>query len=341
MNFCILGAGAWGTAMAAHLNKLGHTVTLAPRRFEQALQISSMRRNKDYLPQVFLPHSLQIAHELTPALMEAEVVLVASPAKGLREWTERVRKNLGQARSIQCFVSLTKGLEPETFLRPTEILRELLPQFHHASLSGPTYALEVAEGKPTAMVLAGDSFIDEIQEAMSDAAVRVYASNDLVGVELGGCLKNIYAIAAGCSDGLGLGDNAKAALLTRSLAEMVRIGKSLGALEETFYGLSGFGDLIATGHGSWSRNRTFGHHIGEGAAVESLLRDSRAVVEGYRTTDAFFHLCGKKRIYAPVLAEVHKLLYEGKAPGQALRDLMLRELKPEHLPADHSPEEAG
>lgn len=330
MNFCILGAGAWGTAMAVQLNKQGHTVTLVPRRFQQAIDMASSHVNDDYLPGVPLPHNLQIGHEIKPSLMEAEVVIVASPTKGVREWARRVKENLQSARNLRVFVSLTKGLEPETFLRPTQILHEVLPDFPLAALSGPTNAAEVARGQPTAMVLAGDKFLDEVQEAVSSQSLRVYLSNDLTGVELGGALKNVYAIAAGCSDGLGLGDNAKAALLTRSLAEIVRIGRTLGAKTETFYGLSGFGDLVATCHGAWSRNYTFGKSIGKGIAVNELITNRKTVVEGYLTTDAFRGLCGQKNTDAPILREVYEILYEAKNPRQALHDLMMRELKAEH-----------
>lgn len=330
MNLCILGAGAWGTAMAVHLDRLGHTVTLVPRRFEQALTMASERRNTDYLPSIPLPNSLQIIHELRPALMEAEVVLVASPTQGVREWATRVRENLDQAHGLRLFVSLTKGMEPETFLRPTEILQELLPKFGRAVLTGPTNALEVAEGKPTAMVLAGDAPLEKVQQAMSGESLRVYLSDDPAGAELGGALKNIYAIAAGCSDGLGLGDNAKAALLTRALAEMIRIGRSLGARADTFFGLSGFGDLVATSHGPWSRNRTFGQQIGEGGRPADLTASRKTVVEGYQATRAFHGLCKKKAIDAPILHEVYAILFEDKDPRKALGDLMTRELKPEN-----------
>lgn len=330
MNFSVLGAGAWGTAMAVHLHRLGHTVTLIPRRFEQALEIASQRRNADYLPEVFLPLTLQIGHEIKPALMEADVVLVASPTKGVREWAERVKANVGLARNPLVFVSLTKGLEPDSFLRPTEVFGSVLPQYRQAVLTGPTNALEVARGKPTAMVLAGEGDLKEVQDAVSGESLRVYRSSDLSGSEFAGAMKNIYAIAAGCSDGLGLGDNAKAALLTRSLAEMVRIGHSLGARVETFYGLSGFGDLVATSHGAWSRNRTFGHSIGEGAALDDLVANRKTVVEGYQATKAFYGLCRREGADAPILGEIHAILYEGKDPRDALYDLMMRELKAEH-----------
>ncbi len=332
MNFCIVGAGAWGTAMALHLNRLGHVVTLVPRRFEHALELSSARENADYLPGQELPLSLQIGHELKPSLMEAEVVLLACPSHGMRATCEAIKENLGAARSIELFVSLAKGLEEETHLSPVSVASQILPDYHHAVLTGPTAAGEVAEGKPTAMVLAASADyrgLSEAQGAVSGDRLRVYRSTDVTGAELGGCLKNIYAIAAGCSDGLGLGDNAKAALLTRALAEMVRLGVALGAKAETFFGLSGFGDLVATSHGSWSRNRSFGQQIGEGETAVSLLEGRKSVVEGYRTTAAFYQLCEQRRLDAPILREVHRILYGRKDPAEALEDLMSRELREE------------
>jgi len=332
MNFAVIGAGAWGTAFAIHLSRLGHTVTLVPRRFEQALAIASTRENTDYLPGLKLPLSIQIGHELTPILMEAEVVLLACPSQALRETCERLRANLGLATQLKLIVSLAKGLELGTHLRPSEVISAVLPEYAAGSLTGPTNAAEVARGKPSAMVLAAtktDAFLVEVQAALSGPTLRVYTSDDVAGIEFGGCLKNIYAIAAGCCDGLKLGDNAKAALLTRALAEMVRVGTALGAKADTFYGLSGFGDLVATCTGAWSRNRTFGQHLGEGQKVADLLAASKSVVEGYRTTQSFAGLCAARGLDAPILAETKRILYEGRAPAEALAALMTRELKRE------------
>jgi len=332
MNFAVIGAGAWGTAFAIHLSRLGHTVTLVPRRFEQALAIASTRENTDYLPGLKLPLSVQIGHELTPILMEAEVVLLACPSQVLRETCERLRANLGLATQLKLILSLAKGLELDTHLRPSEVISAVLPAYAAGSLTGPTNAAEVAKGRPSAMVLATtktDAFLAEVQAALSGPTLRVYTSDDVAGIEFGGCLKNVYAIAAGCCDGLKLGDNAKAALLTRALAEMVRVGVALGAKADTFYGLGGFGDLVATCNGAWSRNRTFGQHLGEGQKAADLLAASKSVVEGYRTTDSFAGLCKERGIDAPILAEIHRILYEGKPPAQALMALMTRELKRE------------
>lgn len=332
MNFAIIGAGAWGTAFAIHLSRLNHTVTLVPRRFEQAVALASARENTDYLPGIPLPLSIQIGYELTPVLMEADVVILACPSQAVRATCEHVRASLGLATQLKLIVSLSKGLESGTHLRPSEVIAAVLPGIAVGSLTGPTNADEVARGKPAAMVLATtktDDFLTRVQAALSGPTLRVYTGDDVAGVEFGACLKNVYAIAAGCCDGLKLGDNSKAALLTRALAEMVRVGMALGAKAETFYGLGGFGDLVATCNGAWSRNRTFGQRIGEGAKAAELIAASKSVVEGYRTTESFAGLCRERGIDAPILAEIHRILYEGKPPAEALTALMTRDLKRE------------
>jgi glycerol-3-phosphate dehydrogenase (NAD(P)+) len=332
MNFAVIGAGAWGTAMAIHLSKMGHTVTLVPRRFEQALELSSIRENREYLPGVALPPSLQIGHELVPVLMEAEVALLACPAQALRATVARVRDALGLATQLKLILSLAKGLELRTHLRPSEVIGAVLPNFAAGSLTGPTNAGEVARGLPAAMVLAATGSVEvvkKVQAEISGTTLRVYRSVDVAGIEIGGCLKNIYAIAAGICDGLKLGDNIKAAMLTRALAEMVRVSVALGAEPETCYGLSGFGDLVATCHGAWSRNRQFGEQLGAGAAIDELMAHRKTVVEGYKTAESFYGLCLDRNIDAPILSEVYLTLFEAKEPAQVLRDLMLRELKRE------------
>jgi glycerol-3-phosphate dehydrogenase (NAD(P)+) len=334
MNFAVIGAGAWGTAFALHLSRAGHHVWLVPRREEHARAIVATRENTDYLPGVALPHSVAVTPELAAAAHEAEVMLLACPAQALRETCARVRPLLTAAGSARFVVSLAKGLELGTHLRPSEVIAEVLPLSLVGSLTGPTNALGVARGDPSAMVLAAsrpNGWVEALQEALSGPTLRVYTSNDLRGVEFGGCLKNIYAIAAGCCDGLKLGDNTKAALLTRALAEMVRVGVALGAQTETFYGLSGFGDLVATCYGGWSRNREFGQRIGEGHAAAALVANRKTVVEGYKTTEAFAELCAERHIEAPILREVHAILCAGKKPAAALASLMTRELKRETL----------
>jgi len=332
MNVVVIGAGAWGTAFALHLGKCGHTVSLAPRRFDQAIALASTHENREYLPGVALPLSLQIGHELGPLVMEADTILLACPSQALRETCERLGAALSNATRNPRVLSLAKGLELGTHLRPSQVIAAVLPQVLVGTLTGPTNAGEIARGMPAAMVLAaerGGLDLVPVQAALSSSQLRVYTSGDLAGVEYGGCLKNIYAIAAGCCDGLRLGDNAKAALLTRALAEMVRLGTALGAQPETFYGLSGFGDLVATCSGGWSRNRGFGEHLGQGRKAADLIAESKSVVEGYRTAKSFYELCRERQIDAPILTEVHRILHEGKPPAAALAALMTRELKRE------------
>jgi glycerol-3-phosphate dehydrogenase (NAD(P)+) len=332
LNFAVVGAGAWGTAMAVHLVRRGQHTTLVARRPEHAAALRSARENCDYLPGIALPDALLVTHELRVALVEADVALIACPSQALRAWCEQMHHVLHDTARLQLFLSLIKGLEIGTHLRPSEVMGQILPGMNCGTLTGPTNAAEVAHGLPAAMVMAAaqaDEFVPKVQAAMSGPTLRIYTSDDLAGAEYGASLKNIYAIAAGFCDGLKLGDNAKASLITRALAEMVRVGESLGAAQETFYGLSGFGDLVATCHGAWSRNREFGEKIGAGKSVEELLAGRKTVVEGHRTTAALYGLCQERGITAPILAEVYAILYENKKPASALTALMTRELKRE------------
>jgi glycerol-3-phosphate dehydrogenase (NAD(P)+) len=336
MNITILGAGAWGTAMAIHAVKVGQSVTLVPRRFEQALEMASTRENRDYLPGCFLGQNLQIGPEaLEPSIMEANVLMFACPVKGLRTWAERVKAAMGSARNLRVALVMCKGLEPITLLRPTQVLEEVLPGIAVGVISGPTYAHEVAEGKPTAVVLASTLSKEEnfeIQHALHGAAMRVYPSDDVVGVEMGSALKNIYAIGSGIAHGLGLGDNAAAAYLTRALREMVRLGTAWGGKAETFYGLSGLGDLVATCSGEWSRNRSFGVSIAQGMSVIELMEHRKTVVEGYFSTGCFYEKTRTEGQNAPIVEAVYRVLYEKQSPREALESLMGRPSKEsEHI----------
>lgn len=332
MNCCILGAGAWGTAMALHLDRCGHSVTLVPRRMEHALEIASSRENRDYLPGYKLPQRIQIGCEAAPVLMEAEVVFLACPSKALRALCDSIKPHLAAARQLKLCLTLCKGLELETFKTPAEIVGEAMPSVACGVLSGPTFAGEVADGKPTAVVLAVGKDCpspERYQEAFSNTSLRAYLSEDVRGTELGGTLKNIYAIGSGLCDGLKLGDNAKAALLTRSLNEMVRLGVQLGGQQATFFGLSGFGDLVATCSGTWSRNRTFGERVGAGEAPQAIVDSQKSVIEGYRATKCLQLICEQKKVDAPILSVIHSILYEGLEPLTAMQQLMTRELKVE------------
>jgi glycerol-3-phosphate dehydrogenase (NAD(P)+) len=316
MKFCVVGAGAWGTAFSLHLARGGRAVALVPRRPEQAALIASARENREYLPGVALPPSVEIAAGLAEGLSGADVILLACPAQTMRQTAANVRDAVGGDAGPRLIISLAKGLELGSHMRPSQAVAEALPGALVGALSGPTNAAEVARGLPAAMVLAAkgdETVVHEVQAAISGPTLRVYSTDDLPGVEYGGSLKNIYAIAAGCCDGLGLGDNAKAALMTRALTEMVRVGVSLGSRRETFYGLSG-------------------QRIGEGRHIAELLAGRRTVVEGYETTRSFAGLCAERRIDAPILVEMNAILFQGRRPADAISSLMMRELKRETIP---------
>ncbi|MGE9290857.1 MAG: NAD(P)H-dependent glycerol-3-phosphate dehydrogenase, partial [Puniceicoccales bacterium] len=307
MNFAVLGAGAWGTALALHLNRCGHTVTLVSRRLEHAADMASVRENRDYLPGASIPPELQLGHEIMPALMEADVVVLACPAKALRSLCETIAEMKETSWGISAVIAVCKGLDPKTLELPVEVMKEVLPQYPSGVLSGPTHAGGLVAGLPSAAVLSFEKeseWIRELQGAFSNDTFRLYFSDDPVGVSLAGSLKNIFAIASGCCDGLGLGDNAKAALLTRSLAEMVEIGTALGGKRETFSGLSGVGDLVATSYGTWSRNRTFGENLAKGKLVEDQLKGRKTVVEGALSVRWYRERCRKMKLNTPILDEV-------------------------------------
>ena len=343
LNICIFGAGAWGSAMAIHLNRCGQRVTLVPRRLEQAAEIASARENSVYLPGVKFPQDIQIAANAAPALMRCDAVIFACPSKALRETVRKVaaslraRENAGgkcaPARPLVA-ISLCKGLESETFLRPEEVIRAELPGVCTGTLSGPTNAAEVAAALPVAVVFATDAPVEvaeRIQREFSNDAFRIYLSADVVGVELGGSLKNIYAIAAGICDGMRLGANARASLLTRALAEMSRIIASFGGNAETVQGLGVIGDLIATATADWSRNRTFGLAIGSSGTCAALekIASGASVVEGYYATKNFREYVRRRGVPAPILEIVYEIIYENRAPADAIRALMTRDLKAE------------
>ncbi|MBK1875359.1 NAD(P)H-dependent glycerol-3-phosphate dehydrogenase [Pelagicoccus mobilis] len=336
MNFCILPAGAWGTAVAIHLDALGENVTLVPREESQAERMRETRENEEFLAGYPLGETMTVTHEYQPALGEADVCIIAAPTKFLRNVCREIRESLAQNSSgkLKLILTLTKGVEEGTQQFPYEVIQEELPGYAVGTLSGPTFASQVAGHQPSAIVLASTlegGEAEEIQKAMSGPALRVYRSSDLKGVSLGGSLKNVYAIASGCCDGLGLTDNAKAALLTRSLAEMHRIGTALGGETATFYGLSGMGDLVLTCNGQESRNRTFGELIATGVTIDELINERKMTVEGYKTCLGYHKLCQEKGIDAPIIEQIYETLYNGVSPKDGIERLMTRDLKAESL----------
>lgn len=336
MNVVILGSGAWGSAMAIHLNRCGQRVTLVPRRTEQAIEIASTRRNNVYLPDAEFPRDIQVAANAVSALKTCDVLIFACPSKALRETAERTRKLLEKTGTHKplALIILCKGLEAGTLLTPEKVLAQVFPDIPTGTLSGPTNAAEVAGGLPVAVVFASNcekEVAQKIQREFSNATFRVYLSEDVVGVELGGALKNIYAIAAGICDGMKLGANARASLLTRALMEMARIATSFGGKTESVQGLSGMGDLIATATADWSRNRTFGLAIGRKgirAAIEKMSTGT-SIVEGYYATKNFYDYAQKHQISAPILRCVYAIIYNEEDPRNAIETLMTRNLKSE------------
>ncbi len=332
MNVVILGAGAWGSAMAIHLNRCGQRVTLIPRRIEQSLEIAGTRENSDYLPGFPFPQDIQLAHVPAPALTECDVLIFACPSKALRETAERVRADVSPRTQI--VISLCKGLEAETLLRPEQVLKQVFPNLPCGTISGPTNAGEVASGFPAAVAFASDApeaLASEIQRKFSNESFRIYRSADLIGVELCGALKNIYALAAGICDGMRLGANARASLLTRAVAEMGRIVEAEGGNVETVRGLSGMGDLIATATADWSRNRSFGLEIGRAgtSAAMEKMRKQKAVVEGFYSTKNFYEKACRSGVSAPILKCVYNIVYGNVGLKSAVFTLMTRSLKEE------------
>ncbi len=328
MNITILGAGAWGTALARLLHQGNNRVTLWGHIPEWLEEIRTTGRNHRFLPGVELAPELRLETNLSLAIGGAECVIVAVPSQPFREVTRVLKDYTG------LIVSVTKGIEYETGLTMCGVLAHNAPKARCAALSGPTFAVEVARDIPTAIVAASSDpgSASQAQKLFNRPAFRVYTSTDLLGVEMGGALKNVIAIAAGIGDGLGFGDNSKAALVTRAIVEIRRLGVACGAQGETFTGLSGLGDLMVTCFSRHSRNRGFGERVGRGEQPRAIATSMVAVAEGYPTARSAWQLARKHEVVTPVIDEVYAMLYEGKDVAQSVRDLMSRDLKPETSP---------
>jgi glycerol-3-phosphate dehydrogenase (NAD(P)+) len=324
MKVTIIGAGAWGTALGKLLRENHHTVTLWDID-EQILAAVRAGRNERYLPGVELPHDWQVESSWERATKDCDGLVMAVPSRVFREVASRLE------HPPRLLVSVTKGIEYDTGLTMGRILKEYAPDCGIAALSGPTFALEVARGIPTAIVCASenDAVSRQVQELFHRPTFRVYRSTDLLGVELGGALKNIVAIGAGVCDGLGYGDNSKAALVTRAIAEMRRFGVACGAQPETFSGLSGLGDLTVTCFSKLSRNRALGERLGRGEPMEAILASGPRLAEGYPTARSAYRLARQLNTVTPIMDEVYAMLYQGKNVRQAVRDLLGRALKAE------------
>ena len=327
-NICIIGDGGWGTTLAILLSKKGFNVTLWGVFPDYIEVLKSRRENVKFLPGVKIPDSIKFTSSMGEALAGKEVVILAAPSQFARGVFAILKmENLSGKK----FISVTKGIENKTLKRISEVAREVLGEQDLAVLSGPTIALEVANGAPTTAVAASENLglAKEVQDLFLTDRFRVYAATDVIGVELGGALKNIIAIAAGVADALGFGANAKAALLTRGLVEIVRLGVAMGAKRETFYGLSGLGDLTTTCISQYSRNRWLGEEIGKGKKLKDILNETDMVVEGVATARSAYDLAAKYKVEMPIALEIYRVLYEDKDPKKAVRDLMTRTPKME------------
>jgi glycerol-3-phosphate dehydrogenase (NAD(P)+) len=327
----IIGAGGWGTALSLTLARLGHAVRLWAFEPEVVESIRTHHENRLFLPETVLPESLVVTNHLAEALEGAEIVVSAVPSHVCRALYTQMLPHL---RPDMVFISVTKGLETATQMRMSEVIRSLLgTQFppRLAALSGPSFAPEVARGDPTAVVVAsGDGATAQfIQKEFSSRTMRLYTSSDVVGVEMGGAVKNVIAIAAGVVEGLGLGHSPVAALITRGLVEMTRLACACGARRETLAGLAGLGDLVLTCTGDLSRNRHVGIELGKGRKLDEILASMRMVAEGVKTTEATVALAARHGVEMPITQQVARILRAETSPPEAIRELMERSLKEE------------
>lgn len=331
MRITVLGAGGWGTTLAIILHSNGHEVILWEYREEYARLLEDSRYNPTYLPNVLIPKEIKITHDLAESCTGRHMIVVAVPTQFIRSVLKDI-KHLDYRNTT--FVSVAKGIEKETFLTVSQIIMQEIPGLSHSQvgvISGPSHAEEVSRKIPTAVVAASKDIntAQEIQGTFITSYFRVYSSDDIIGAELGGAIKNIIAIGAGIIDGANLGDNTKAAIMTRGIAELSRFGIHFGAKPETFAGLSGMGDMIVTCMSTHSRNRYVGVQIGQGKKLKEVLDSMEMVAEGVETCRSVYHLSKKVGVETPICEAVYQILFEDKDPIKATFDLMTRDMKQE------------
>jgi glycerol-3-phosphate dehydrogenase (NAD(P)+) len=326
----VIGAGSWGTALAWLWGRDGRKISLWGNNAKRVEDMLKTRENSDYIPGLKLPDSVKITHELRDCA-DADLIVLVTPSTFLRAIATPFKEVLDNPRAV--FLSCIKGIEHGTGMRMSEVVTEVFPEHKVAVLSGPNLAAEVVRKVPTATVIAcqDPECAADLQTFLGSSRFRIYTNNDVTSVELGGALKNVFAIAGGASDGLGLGDNTKAALVTRSLAELIRLGTAMGGNFRTFYGLSGVGDLIATCFSKHSRNRRVGEYLGRGQTIDQITSEMQMVAEGIPTTKSAYACARKLNIETPITNEVYSLLYERKTPVEAMRDLLERDQKAEQI----------
>lgn len=324
----VIGAGAWGTALADLLARNGHDVVLWAREDDVVQSVNKRQVNDRFLAGAMLDPALRATADASEAVRDADLVLYVPPSHVLRAV---IRSHVAQVPASATLVVASKGIERETFDLMTDVVSEELPGRPVAALSGPSFAAEVAARQPTAVVAAAEraEVAEQVQQVFASDSFRVYTHDDVTGVELGGSLKNVMAVATGICEGLGLGFNSRAALIIRGLAEMTRLGMALGARPATFAGLAGMGDLVLTCTGSLSRNRSLGFEIGQGRTLADILAARETVAEGVTTAESAAELARRKDVEMPIVAAVNRVLFEGGSPRQAIEELMGRELRTE------------
>ncbi len=324
----VIGAGSWGTALAVLAAKQGYEVTLWARKEAESSALQADRENKKYLPGVAFPDSLAATSDLQAAMKDAKIVILAVPSRGVREIAKKLAPLV---QEDQILVNVAKGLEEGSLLRLSQVIRQEIPHVRLCVLSGPSHAEEVGKDIPTTCLVASEDeeTAKTVQQAFMSPTFRLYTNTDVIGVEIGAALKNIIALAAGMSDGLGYGDNTKAALMTRGMTEMKRLGIAMGGKAETFFGLSGIGDLIVTCTSMHSRNRRAGILLGQGKSLEETLAEVQMVVEGVNTVQAAVKLAKEYQVSMPITESIYAVLFEGKDVHVAIMELMTREGKAE------------
>jgi glycerol-3-phosphate dehydrogenase (NAD(P)+) len=324
----ILGAGSWGTALAALWAKDGRDIIMWGHNAERIEQLKESRENRDYLPGKILPPNIRLTSSMADCA-SADLVVFVIPSTAFRTIAGEFAEAVTNKNAV--LLSCTKGIEHGTGMRMSQILDEILPDHTAAVLSGPNLAVEVARELPTATVIGCEETecASELQTFLGSSRFRIYSSGEVTGIELGGALKNVFALPAGVSDGFGLGDNSKAALVTRSLAELLRLGTAMGGRASTFQGLSGAGDLIATCFSKHSRNRSVGERLGRGESLEQITSSMRMVAEGIPTAKSAYQCARQLDVETPIIDQVYAVVYEGKPPLQGLQELLQRDQKAE------------
>lgn len=326
----IIGAGSWGTALANLLHKNGNRITVWSVMEEEIQMLKEFHEQKDKLPGVILPEEMEFTTDLEEAIKGKDVLVLAVPSPFTRSVSAQMAPFVTKGQMV---VNVSKGIEEATLMPLSEVISQEIPQADVAVLSGPSHAEEVGRGIPTTIVVGSKKkeTAEYLQNLFMNQVFRVYISSDVLGIELGAALKNVVALAAGIADGLGYGDNTKAALITRGIAEIARLGISMGGRIETFYGLTGIGDLIVTCASMHSRNRRAGILIGKGATMEEAMKEVKMVVEGVYSAKAGYALGQKYQVSMPIIEQVNKVLFEGAPADEAVKELMVREKKVENI----------